>query len=102
LLSTTLDVIALLVPPDGYGRPFIARKLAHAGEFCASISPFIAGIILEKIGCESQALRILAAIVRGMRPPRWTELERTLLALVPGLLPDVFLVLRNLRDKLPL
>jgi hypothetical protein len=102
LLAATLDVIAMVVPPpDGYEKPFIARSLAGAGEFCANVAELIERVILEKLGCEQQALRILAAVVRGARPARMRELERALplLALVPGLLPDVFLVLRNLGDK---
>jgi hypothetical protein len=102
LLSDSLTVIALLVPPpDGYEAPFIARRLQGSCEFAALISSFIERIVIDKLGCESLALRVLAAIVRCTTPRRLSELltSLTTYALTPKLVPDVFLVLRNLRDK---
>jgi hypothetical protein len=60
-LSTAVDVVAMLVPPpDGYEKPFIARRLPGAGEFAAAVSPFIEWIILSIIGSRHEGDAVMS------------------------------------------
>jgi len=103
LLAGALDLALKLVPPPSgaAGGAFMSRGLSGARRFASAIEPFVRRLLIDRVGCESRCLKLMAAILGVMSParPRRMVYAAVSYALVPALVDDVFLVLQNLKDK---